>query len=138
MKTRSYIILAIVLVLTMLLAACGGGEPANKLEAIKEAGKIIVGTSADYPPYESKDEAGNFVGFDLDLIREVGKRIGVDCRDPGHGLRHPDRRCAGRQSRRRYRRDARPPLPVMSRSISRPPITGRWMLSLSQAILQSP
>jgi polar amino acid transport system substrate-binding protein len=78
MKTRSYFILAIVLVLTMLLAACGGGEPANKLEAIKEAGKMIVGTSADYPPYESKDEAGNFVGFDLDLIREIGKRLGVE------------------------------------------------------------
>jgi polar amino acid transport system substrate-binding protein len=78
MKTRSYFILVIVLVLTMLFAACGGGEPANKLEAIKKAGKLIVATSADYPPYESKDEAGNFVGFDMDLIREVGKRLGVD------------------------------------------------------------
>jgi len=78
MKTRSYFILAIVLVLTMVLAACGGGEPANQLEAIKDKGNLIVGTSADYPPYESKDEAGNFVGFDMDLVREIGKRLGVE------------------------------------------------------------
>ena len=38
---------------------------------------IVVGTSADYPPYESVDESGEFVGFDMDLIREVGKRMGV-------------------------------------------------------------
>jgi polar amino acid transport system substrate-binding protein len=59
------------------LASCGGGQPANRLEAIKKAGKMIVGTSADYPPYESTDAAGNFVGFDMDLIREIAKRMGV-------------------------------------------------------------
>lgn len=75
---RSYIVLVAVLVLSLVLSACGGGEPANKLEAIKENGKMIVGTSADYPPYESKDEAGEFVGFDMDLIREIGKRLGVE------------------------------------------------------------
>ena len=52
----------------MLLGACA---PAAK-PALK------VGTSADYPPYESKDDKGNFVGFDMDLIREVGKRTGRD------------------------------------------------------------
>ena len=74
---RSYILLTVILLLTLVLAACGG-EQANKLEEIKDQGKMIVGTSADYPPYESKDEAGNFVGFDMDLIREIGKRMGVE------------------------------------------------------------
>ncbi len=55
-------------VLSLLLAACA---PAAK-PALK------VGTSADYPPYESKDENNNYVGFDMDLVREVGKRIGRD------------------------------------------------------------
>jgi polar amino acid transport system substrate-binding protein len=77
MNKRSYLILVVVLVLSLVLASCGGGEPADKLAAIKKAGKLVVGTSADYPPYESKDEAGNFVGFDMDLIREVAKRLGV-------------------------------------------------------------
>ncbi len=47
------------------------------LATVLERGTMIVGTSADYPPYESVDEAGNFVGFDMDLIREVGSRMGV-------------------------------------------------------------
>ncbi|HSL62558.1 MAG TPA: ABC transporter substrate-binding protein [Desulfotignum sp.] len=37
---------------------------------------IVVGTSADYPPYEYTDEKGEFVGFDMDLIRAVGEKMG--------------------------------------------------------------
>ena len=37
---------------------------------------IVVGTSADYPPYEFTDAAGEFVGFDMDLIRAIGEKIG--------------------------------------------------------------
>jgi len=37
----------------------------------------VVGTSADYPPFEYVDEKGQFVGFDMDLIRAVGDRMGV-------------------------------------------------------------
>ena len=37
---------------------------------------ITVGTSADYPPYEYTDSNGQFVGFDMDLIRAVGEKIG--------------------------------------------------------------
>lgn len=37
---------------------------------------IVVGTSADYPPYEYIDDAGQFVGFDMDLVRAIGEKIG--------------------------------------------------------------
>lgn len=50
----------------------------GKLAEIKAAGKIVVGTSADYAPYESIDENGNFVGFDMDLIRAIGEKLGVE------------------------------------------------------------
>jgi len=53
-------------------------EEGGKLTAIKAAGKIVVGTSADYPPYESIDENGNFVGFDMDLIRAIAEKLGVE------------------------------------------------------------
>ena len=62
----------------LALAACGGGEPANHLEAIKDAGKLVVGTSADFPPFEYVDEAGNFVGFDMALADAIGEKLGVD------------------------------------------------------------
>ena len=66
------------LLVVLLMAACAPAEPANKLEAVQDAGLIVVGTSADYPPFESIDEAGNMVGFDIDLMNEIGKRMGVD------------------------------------------------------------
>ena len=68
----------ITIMAAMLLAACGQAEPANRLEAIKQAGKIVVGTSADYEPWEYKDENDNFVGIDMEIMREVGKRMGVE------------------------------------------------------------
>jgi ABC-type amino acid transport substrate-binding protein len=37
---------------------------------------LLVGTSADYPPYEKIDLAtGEIVGFDIDVIKEIGLRI---------------------------------------------------------------
>ena len=68
----------LLLVAALLLSACGQKAPQNKLDEIKAKGKIIVGTSADYPPFEFKDDNDNFVGFDMDLIREIGKRMDVE------------------------------------------------------------
>lgn len=47
----------------------------------------VIGTSADYPPFESVDEDGEFVGFDMDLIREIGARLGrtVEIQDMDFG-----------------------------------------------------
>ena len=37
----------------------------------------VVGTSADFPPFEYVED-GNYVGFDLDLIRAIGEEQGFD------------------------------------------------------------
>jgi len=52
----------------------------TKIEKIKDAGKIIVGTSADYPPYEfhllnSKEE--EIVGLDIDIAKVIAEKLGV-------------------------------------------------------------
>jgi polar amino acid transport system substrate-binding protein len=45
---------------------------------IKEAGKLVVGTSPTYPPLEFKDPATlKLVGLDIDLTEEIGKRLGL-------------------------------------------------------------
>lgn len=69
--------ISLLAVISIVLAACSGAKAANHLEAIKQAGVIKVGTSADYPPFESVDASGNKVGFDVDLMTEVAKRLGV-------------------------------------------------------------
>lgn len=63
-------------VLAALLCMTGLAS-ADSLADIKAKGVMTVGTSADYPPYEFKDANDQFTGFDMELINEVGKRMGV-------------------------------------------------------------
>jgi len=64
------------LVISLLLTACSS-KTGSHLDKIKQAGVIKVGTSADYPPFEYVDENGNKTGFDIELMEEIGKQLGV-------------------------------------------------------------
>jgi polar amino acid transport system substrate-binding protein len=102
---RAYALLACLIVLATLLTSCAtptsqpatsqptapsAGQPATSQPAatqpadqgllgqIMQQKQLIVGTSADYPPYESVDKNNNYTGLDMDVIREIGKRMGVD------------------------------------------------------------
>ncbi len=39
---------------------------------------IVMGTSADFAPFESRNESGDIVGFDIDLAKEIAKELGHD------------------------------------------------------------
>lgn len=91
--------IAVVAVATMAISAIGCGSSSKtegektegaaveqkadggNLSDIKSKGKLVVGTSADYPPYEfhtmanGKDE---IVGVDIDVAKEVAKDLGVE------------------------------------------------------------
>ena len=54
---------------------------ASKVDKLKEKGKIVIGTSADYPPYEfhkSINGKDTIVGFDIEIAKEVAKDLGVE------------------------------------------------------------
>jgi len=56
------------------------GKDMSKLEQIKSSGKLVVGTSADYPPYEfhlMNDKEGDLVGIDIDISKVIAKELGV-------------------------------------------------------------
>jgi ABC-type amino acid transport substrate-binding protein/heat shock protein HslJ len=44
---------------------------------IQESGRIVVGTSADYPPFEYYTDEFLLDGFDIALIYEIGNRLGL-------------------------------------------------------------
>ena len=50
----------------------------DKLPIIKDKGKMVAGLSADYPPFEYVDANGNLAGFDVDLVNEIARRMGVE------------------------------------------------------------
>ncbi|WP_458406206.1 amino acid ABC transporter substrate-binding protein [Methanobrevibacter sp.] len=79
MNKKIGIILAVVLIafLAMGTASAGlfdflGGDDAASDG--NDENTFIVGFDAEFPPYGYKDDSGNYVGFDLDLAKEVCKR----------------------------------------------------------------
>jgi len=63
----------VILVLAMMgVLALGCGAWAGLLD--KDV--IVVGTEATYPPYESRDPAGNLIGFDIDLMHIIADKLG--------------------------------------------------------------
>jgi len=59
-------IFSILLVLAMVIGTVALSGCTQETE-----NKIIVGTSADFDPFEYKDTNGNIIGFDIDLIKKV-------------------------------------------------------------------
>jgi len=62
------------------LAACGKQEsPAPAAGASAAAARVYsVGTDAAYAPFESQNEKGEIVGFDIDIVRAVAQKAGFE------------------------------------------------------------
>lgn len=82
---KNLITLSLILVLSVSLCACGKkNTSSNKkdvLTTIKENKKITLATSPDYPPFEfliSENGQSKIVGFDIELAKEIAKKIGVE------------------------------------------------------------
>ena len=50
----------------------------SKLDQIKANGKLLVGTEAQYAPYEFKDLYANFAGCDMWLAQQIADSLGVE------------------------------------------------------------
>ena len=72
-------IIALVLALVMIcacLTACGGAKGAT-LKDVQKAGKLVVATSPDFPPFESL-ENNEVVGIEVDIMELICAKLGVD------------------------------------------------------------
>ena len=49
----------------------------NTLDEVKKRGVVRVGVRQDVPGFGIVDEKGEIVGFDIDVAREIGNRLGV-------------------------------------------------------------
>ncbi|WP_415607051.1 ABC transporter substrate-binding protein/permease [Liquorilactobacillus hordei] len=66
----------------MLLVPLGKVSASNDnyLQKVKDKGTLVVGTSADYPPYEfTVKQSGktNYVGLDIEIAKKFAKDLGV-------------------------------------------------------------
>lgn len=96
MKRKINLLLVLVLALSVFLTACGskgndagiGDSKGNNdvqsvdaLQKIIDNKKIVLGTSADYPPFEFhilKDGKDQIVGFDIEIAKYIAEELGVE------------------------------------------------------------
>ncbi|MGM8216084.1 transporter substrate-binding domain-containing protein [Bacillaceae bacterium W0354] len=82
--------------LVVVLAACGtldqkgeendkdientsGSSDQEKNQDKSDEKKVLtLGTSADFPPFESYDESGEIVGFDIDIAKAIAEELGLE------------------------------------------------------------
>ena len=72
MKKLFALVLAIAMIMTCSLAM------ADRLADIQAAGKLVVATSPDWPPYEYIDDDGNVVGTDVLMMQWMADQLGVE------------------------------------------------------------
>jgi polar amino acid transport system substrate-binding protein len=68
--------------LCLCLSACGTGSSSNDttpnlLTAVRQRHSLIVSTDANYAPQSYLRADGTWVGFDVDVAREIAKRLHV-------------------------------------------------------------
>ncbi|MFW9939148.1 MAG: substrate-binding periplasmic protein [Candidatus Thorarchaeota archaeon] len=62
----------------LIPAFIGNVTGRNLVQRIETRGSIIIGTSADYPPFEDVYTNGTYYGFDIDLCELIAAELGVD------------------------------------------------------------
>ena len=48
------------------------------LDSVKEQGVLVAGVAADYPPYSYVTTSGEVIGFDVDMVKYLAKRLGAE------------------------------------------------------------
>ncbi|MFW6287295.1 MAG: basic amino acid ABC transporter substrate-binding protein [bacterium] len=91
MDFKKILVLLLITMMVLFLAACGQEGPEEvqpaEPEVVEDAevededitlsGTYVVGTSAGFPPFEYV-ENGEITGFDIDLMKEIGKLKGFE------------------------------------------------------------
>lgn len=84
LETRRFLQIVALGAAGLLLAACGKKEEppaptaAAPAAAPAPAKVYVVGTDAAYAPFESQNEKGEIVGFDIDVVSAVAKKAGIE------------------------------------------------------------
>lgn len=80
-RKKVFVLLGIFVLVSMVSVGCKSKISPDKkvdlLDEIKKSGKMRVGLMGTYPPYNFLNANNEVDGFDVDIAKEVAKRIGV-------------------------------------------------------------
>ena len=73
---KALVLMMTLLMAVMMVAGCGGGD--KKAPAVQAPKVLKVGTEPTFAPFEfQKEGSKEFDGFDMDLIRAIGKQLNM-------------------------------------------------------------
>lgn len=93
---KKLIALVLAMVMVLALAACSSSSGNNKENTAPatngttgndeqpaalttlESGKLIMSTNAEFPPYELKDDDGNYIGIDVEIATAIAEKLGLE------------------------------------------------------------
>jgi len=79
MKKKSLmILLAFTMVFALAFSSCGGSSDSGEEASEESATTLKVVTEATFAPFESTDEDGNIIGFDVDMMNAIAESQGLN------------------------------------------------------------
>lgn len=80
MMKRMLLILTLAMIAVSVVGAAGAKETSGdqSLQKILDKGVFVLGLDDSFPPMGYRNENNEIVGFDIDLAKEVTKRMGVE------------------------------------------------------------
>ncbi|MEV8636762.1 transporter substrate-binding domain-containing protein [Streptosporangium sp. NPDC051023] len=76
-RPTATVVLASVVLACLTSTACSGAEGEDVLKRVRAAGVLRVALTQANPPWNFLDGAGNPLGYDVDVARDVARRIGI-------------------------------------------------------------
>jgi len=77
MNKKNQLLFGIFITLGILLAVTTMYKKKKTAQGAESSAPLMVGTNAEYPPF-SYNEKGAIVGFDIDVIKEIARRLGKE------------------------------------------------------------
>lgn len=87
MKKNYLLLITLMTMFVLVLAGCGTSNDegtenddasGNETETNEDAGTLVMATSADYPPFESRNPQGEIVGFDIEIANYIADELGME------------------------------------------------------------
>lgn len=75
---RTLFVMAIVAALGGTVAACSASASSDVLQRVRDSGTLRVALTQANPPWNFLDKSGRPVGYDVDVAKELAKRMDID------------------------------------------------------------
>lgn len=70
--------IALLLLMTVVVVSFAGCSKIETMKRINEKNVVIMGTNAEFPPFEYRNDKGEVEGFDVAMAQEIAKELGVE------------------------------------------------------------